>query len=59
MFADYHVHTEYSDDSIYPMKSVITDAIYMGLEFGVQTQARKFGNYSTACKNSNEDESNE
>ena len=41
------------------MKSVITDAIRMRLKFGVQTQARTFGNYSTACKNSNEDESNE
>ena len=27
MLADYHVHTEYSDDSVYPMETVVTDAI--------------------------------
>lgn len=32
MLADYHVHTEYSDDSVYPMEDVITDAIRMGLD---------------------------
>lgn len=32
MFADYHVHTEYSDDSTYPMEWVITDAIRLGLD---------------------------
>lgn len=32
MLADYHVHTEYSDDSIYPMEEVVTDAIKMGLD---------------------------
>lgn len=32
MLADYHVHTEYSDDSTYCMEDVITDAIRMGLE---------------------------
>lgn len=31
MFADYHVHTEFSDDSVYPMKTVIRDAIAMGM----------------------------
>lgn len=31
MFADYHVHTEYSDDSIYPMEDVVKDAIRIGL----------------------------
>lgn len=31
MFADYHVHTEFSDDSIYPMDAVIQDAIAMGM----------------------------
>ena len=25
MFADYHVHTEFSDDSVYPMEEVIQD----------------------------------
>ncbi len=32
MFADYHVHTYYSDDSSYPMEEVIKDAIKMGME---------------------------
>lgn len=27
MFADYHVHTEFSDDSVYPMEQVVRDAI--------------------------------
>lgn len=31
MFADYHVHTDFSDDSIYPMEEVIKDAIQMGM----------------------------
>ena len=32
MFCDYHVHTEYSDDSVYKMEDVIKDAIDMGME---------------------------
>lgn len=32
MFADYHVHTEFSDDSQYPMEDVAADAIAMGME---------------------------
>lgn len=32
MFADYHVHTEFSDDSQYPMENVAADAIAMGME---------------------------
>ena len=32
MFADYHVHTEFSDDSVYPMESVVQDAIQMGMD---------------------------
>lgn len=32
MFYDYHVHTYYSDDSCYPMKSVISDAIKKGIK---------------------------
>lgn len=32
MFCDYHVHTEYSDDSVYKMEDVIQDAIHMGME---------------------------
>ncbi len=29
MLADYHVHTQYSDDSTYPMEQVIKDAVSM------------------------------
>lgn len=32
MFADYHVHTEFSDDSVYPMETVIKDATKMGMD---------------------------
>ena len=32
MFADYHVHTAFSDDSVYPMENVIQDAIAMHME---------------------------
>lgn len=32
MFADYHVHTSYSDDSEYPMEDVVKDAISFGLD---------------------------
>lgn len=32
MFADYHVHTEFSDDSVYPMEEVVKDAVRMGLD---------------------------
>lgn len=32
MTADYHVHTEFSDDSEYPMEDIVKDAIALGLE---------------------------
>ena len=32
MYADYHVHTEYSDDSLYPMEEVVKDAFRLGLD---------------------------
>lgn len=32
MFADYHVHTEFSDDSVYPMEQVVKDAIHMQMD---------------------------
>ena len=32
MFADYHVHTCYSDDSEYPIEEVVKDAISLGLK---------------------------
>lgn len=31
MFADYHIHTYYSDDSTYPMEQVVKDAINKGI----------------------------
>lgn len=31
MLADYHVHTEFSDDSVYPMEDVVQNAIGLGL----------------------------
>lgn len=32
MFADYHVHTAFSDDSVYPMEEVVKDAIGLHLD---------------------------
>ena len=32
MFADYHVHTDFSDDSEYKMDDVVKVAIRLGLE---------------------------
>ena len=32
VFADYHVHTEFSDDSVYLIEDVIRDAVGMGME---------------------------
>ena len=32
MLADYHVHTEFSDDSVYPMEQVVKDAIDLHLD---------------------------
>lgn len=32
MFCDYHVHTEYSDDSLYPMEDCVKDAIRKGMD---------------------------
>ena len=32
MLADYHVHTEFSDDSTYPLEQVVKDAISLGLD---------------------------
>lgn len=32
MRADYHVHTEFSDDSVYLMEQVVRDSIVMGLD---------------------------
>lgn len=32
MLAGYHVHTEYSDDSVCPMEAAVKDAIGLGLD---------------------------
>lgn len=32
MLADYHVHTVFSDDSVYPMEAVVQDALALGLD---------------------------
>lgn len=32
MHSDYHIHTEFSDDSEYPMETLVLDAIHMGLQ---------------------------
>ena len=32
MLVDYHTHTEFSDDSIYPMEKVIEHAISMNMD---------------------------
>ena len=32
MLADYHVHTAFSDDCVYPMEDVVKDAIALGLD---------------------------
>ncbi len=32
MFVDYHVHTQFSDDSVYPMEDVVKDAIKKGID---------------------------
>lgn len=32
MLADYHVHTDFSDDSVYPMQQVVRDAVSLRLD---------------------------
>lgn len=32
MLADYHVHTDFSDDSVYPMRQVVRDAVSLRLD---------------------------
>lgn len=32
MYIDYHVHTHYSDDSLYPMEECVKDAINLGVQ---------------------------
>ena len=44
MFTDYHVHTEFSDDSSYPMEEVIKDAINMKMDEICFTDHVDYGN---------------
>lgn len=37
MFADYHTHTEFSDDSEYQMEQAVQDAIAMGMDEILET----------------------
>ena len=32
MYIDYHVHTEFSDDSVYLMEDIVKDAIAKGIK---------------------------
>lgn len=43
MFADYHVHTEFSDDSVYPMEQVVRDVIAMKMDEICFTEHVDFG----------------
>ncbi len=44
MLADYHVHTIFSDDSEYPMETVVRDAIALGLDEICFTEHVDYGN---------------
>ena len=45
MLADYHVHTEFSNDSIYPMEEVVKDAILLGIKDICFTDHVDYGPY--------------
>ena len=45
MLADYHVHTEFSNDSIYPMEEVVKDAIALGIKDICFTDHVDYGPY--------------
>lgn len=45
MLADYHVHTEFSNDSVYPMEEVIKDAIALGIKDICFTDHVDYGPY--------------
>ena len=45
MLADYHVHTEFSNDSVYPMEDVVKDAISLGIEDICFTDHVDYGPY--------------
>ena len=45
MLADYHVHTAFSNDSVYPMEDVVKDAISLGMEDICFTDHVDYGPY--------------
>ena len=45
MLADYHVHTEFSNDSVYPMEEVVKDAIALGIKDICFTDHVDYGPY--------------
>ena len=49
MFVDYHVHTEFSDDSVYPMEEVVRDAIQMGMDEICFTDHVDYGVKNEVC----------
>lgn len=60
MLADYHIHTEYSDDSIEPMEHVIQTASVMGLQeicftdhvdYGIKCDKSEYSDLAEAKRN--------
>ena len=45
MLADYHVHTAFSNDSVYTMEDVVKDAISLGMEDICFTDHVDYGPY--------------
>ena len=45
MLADYHVHTAFSNDSVYLMEDVVKDAISLGMEDICFTDHVDYGPY--------------
>ena len=45
MLADYHVHTEFCNDSVYPMEEVVKDAIALGIKDICFTDHVDYGPY--------------
>lgn len=53
MLADYHVHTAFSNDSVYPMEDVVKDAISLGMEDICFTDHVDYGPAVTAIADKN------
>ncbi|MBP3821476.1 histidinol-phosphatase HisJ family protein [bacterium] len=54
MFADYHIHTSFSPDSLYPMKDCIERAILLGIDEICFTEHIDYGCVNSYCCNCNE-----